>query len=177
MNFACFLRGINVSGHNIIKMAELREVLRSAEFEHVTSYIQSGNLVFSSDQDDPVSIGNRLEQLIEKHFDVKTRALIFDEKELGAILMGHPRTGHEFDTKKAYYVLLDQPIINDRDSFKEWKFEEQIEFGPSCLYLYYPNGYGRSKVTLKYLEKLLGTTGTARNFRTMTKMLELIKSI
>lgn len=175
MKFACFLRGVNVSGHNIIKMAELRQELSRHGFDHVSSYIQSGNLIFSSTLKDAKKISGQIEHLIDTAFSVKTKAIIFDESTLEEIVHNHPWIQGEFDPKKAYYVLLDQDPDSTIDPFRDWDFDEKVQVGRSCLYLFYPNGYGKSKITLKLLEKKLNAIGTARNFRTLAKMVDLIK--
>ncbi|NRD19246.1 DUF1697 domain-containing protein [Winogradskyella eckloniae] len=171
--YIALLRGINVGGHKKVPMAELRTLLSNSGLENVKTYIQSGNVIFQTSIKDEVTIAQNLKTLLLDHFGfdipvfVKTReALEFifnncpfakDKKELSyfAVLSEIPDKTKVIEASQKTYPDDEYVIIND------------------CIYLYCAKGYGRAKFNLSYFEKHLSVNATARNYKTMLKLLSL----
>lgn len=174
--YIALLRGINVSGQKIIKMAELKKMFEDVGFENVKTYIQSGNLVFQSNLSDTTEIKRLIQKAIENSFgfDVHVRVLI--PEEIKAALAGNPfLKDQSLDIKQHYFVFLDEtPSEENWNILKnmEWK-GEQMALSDKVLFVYYPNGAGKSKLTTNIIESRLKVAATARNLNTTKKMLEI----
>lgn len=169
VSFAALLRGINVGGRSKVSMPELVEVFRSLGHEEVASYIQSGNVVFRSTERGASHVATALEKAIEKQFALKTRVILRTHQELEAVAAGSPFADKvhvvflaEAPKRKAIEAL--DPDRSPGDRFSVIGRE---------IYLSLPNGAGRTKVTLDWLERGLGVTGTQRNWNTVLKLADL----
>jgi uncharacterized protein (DUF1697 family) len=173
--FVALLRGINVGGKTLIKMPELKSLLAEMGFEDVTTYIQSGNVVFKSSTGDPGKLAAAIEERIAETFGLDVTVLIRTPAELTEIAIHNPFEGREADVTKLHVVFLgDRPASNavaeldpDRSPPDEFAVRGRE------IYLHLPNGAGRSKLTVDYFEKRLGLRATARNWKTLTKLIEL----
>jgi len=156
-------------------MADLRSMLEKAGFEDVATYVQSGNVVLRS-RKSAAGVESAVEKLIASEFGLETRVMLRTHGELEAIVDGNPFAGEaEADGRKVHVVFLDDapgaealgrvdPDRSPGDSF---------ELSGRDLYLHLPDGAGRTKLTLDYLERRLGVAGTGRNWNTVLKLLEL----
>ncbi len=174
--YAALLRGINVGGHNKLPMADLREICRSNGFHDAKTYIQSGNLVFRS-ADKAESISATLTDSIMERFGFRPDIVIRTAAELKAAAGAYP-----FDTsdhKKAHILFLDGKT--EADSVKELMELEcspdQISVGETEIHCYFPNGVLESNIDFKKMERILGVAGTARNWRTVQKLIELVSEL
>jgi uncharacterized protein (DUF1697 family) len=172
--YVALLRGVNVGGKNLVPMRELRSLLTSLGHEDVVTYIQSGNAVFASPRPERV-IAAELEQRIEAAFGIRVSALLRTRRQLADVAAGNPFLGTDADFSKLHVVFLsDEParaavgsLDPDRsppDAFAVRRRE---------IYLRLPNGAGKTKLTTDYFERRLGMPATGRNWRTVTKLLEL----
>ncbi len=162
--FIALLRGINVGGKNIVPMAELRELAKSVGWSNVQSYIQSGNLVFQADA--PKS--DDLTKAILSARGFAPRCLILSKSELNAIIKACPfesKTG-----KDVHVYFMDGKPHTEMDAFEILAAPtEKFALGENAFYLLAPDGIARSKLAAS-VEKLLGTTVTARNWNTVIKL-------
>jgi uncharacterized protein (DUF1697 family) len=167
------LRGINVSGKNLIKMAELKEGLTEAGLSDVSTYIQSGNILFKSALD-PESSTRLIESTLLKDFDIQVPVMVFARTYLEEIVKHQPFEFEIEPNKLAISFLsnvVDAVLLTELDHLILQ--DESVEMGDQVLYLYYPNGQGRSKLSGNAIERKLGVTSTARNWNTVNKLLAL----
>jgi len=166
-NWVALLRGVNVGGHNKIAMAELRKVLAEDGFSAPKSYIQSGNLVVGA-RCDPTS---RISTLIQEHFEIDVPVMAFEPAEFASIANDIPFTG---DPSRilAYLSATQLPELDQSDFDALAANGEEITIRPKAIFLNAPDGISRSKLAAK-IEKIAGIPLTARNQRTVDKLVEL----
>lgn len=174
------LRGINVGGHRKVPMAELRSAVEALGHQQVSSYVQSGNLVFASDGDrDQPTLASQLEQAVLDRFGFEVSVMVRTESEWAAVAARHPFAGDEDDAAKLHVLFLATPP--DAEAVARLDPErfapDRFVLDGRELYLHYPNGAGRSKLTLVAVERALGAAATGRNWRTVAKLLELARAI
>jgi uncharacterized protein (DUF1697 family) len=172
--FIAFLRGINVGGHRITKMAELRQVLTPAGYVEVQTYIQSGNLVFASEEWDTAKHAHNLARLILDHFGFEVPVMVLLPKEVERILASNPYVGSELMASNPVYfsILSETPSPEKLLALKAVSYpDEHFSIVGDCIYAIYPKGTGKAKLNHAFFEKKLGVSMTTRNLRTMTTML------
>ena len=174
--YISLLRGINVSGKNIIKMDSLREMYQDAGFHNVRSYMQSGNVLFEYAETPPAELADTISEAIEATFGYQVPVVIRTAKDLSNIYDANPFGDRpEIDPKRLGVVFLDRPPdkpivpadIPDKVGTDEFVFVNKE------IYTYCPNGFGKSKLTNAVWEKKLSRHTTARNWNTVIKLLEL----
>jgi uncharacterized protein (DUF1697 family) len=177
--YVAFLRGINIAGHNIISMKDLRDALIKNKFENVKTYINSGNIVIESDHDKK-KVKEIFEQIIESQFKLKIDTTLKTQKELAEIISNNPFNSKKEDNNSKRVVVMFSDKVS-QDQALQLKSDERIVENyyhkDDVLYIYYHDGAGRSKFTTAYIDKKLKVTSTARNWNTMLKMNEMLKEI
>jgi uncharacterized protein (DUF1697 family) len=177
--YISLLRGINVSGQKKVKMAELKSLYESLNFENVSTYIQSGNVVFESSLDDK-ELQAIIETAIEKHFQFDVPVLILTPNKLMNAAENLPFTAIDIEQEGSKIILffLSQAISAEQGSTLQTYLtnSEQLVIGDGVIYLYCPAGLGKSKLTNKLIETKLQLTSTARNVKTVNKLLLLTKN-
>jgi uncharacterized protein (DUF1697 family) len=175
--FVALLRGINVGGKNKIPMSGLKSLFKSLGFENVVTYIQSGNVVFRSPAGDAQALAVGIEERIAEVFGVSATVLLRTPAELGEIAGSNPFVSRKADLSKLHVVFLDGPPAADAVAELDPKRSPPDEFSVRGreIYLHLPNGAGRTKLTIDYFERRLGVRATARNWRTLTKLLALTR--
>ena len=169
--YIALLRGINVGGHKKILMADLRLLFESLGFKEVQTYIQSGNVVFRSKEE--AYLANKIGEAISAKYGFNVPVLIKKASELSEILSKCPF----FDEKreKSYFILLkeypSQESVKITTDFSH--SNEEFHIVEDCVYIYYSVGAGKAKMGVNFFEKKLKVKATARNYRTMAKLLEL----
>jgi uncharacterized protein (DUF1697 family) len=176
--FVALLRGINVGGKAMVSMPELRSMLTSMGFEDVATYVQSGNVVFSSSSGDAQSLATALEERIAETFGLNTAVLMRTPAELTEIAKSNPFLRREDDLTKLHVVFLSDapPAAAVKELDPRRSPPDEFSVRGREIYLHLPKGAGRSKLTIDYFEKRLGVRGTARNWRTLNKLLELTQA-
>jgi uncharacterized protein (DUF1697 family) len=176
--FAALLRAVNVGGRNKVSMPELKSLLASLGLEDVVTYVQSGNVVFRSPTGDREEIAARIERQIAEAFGVRSTVLLRTPAELSAIADGNPFLKRESELSKLHIVFLgDRPAADAVARLDpERSPPDQFSVQGREIYLHLPNGAGRSKLTLDYFERRLGVDATARNWKTLLKLLALTRS-
>lgn len=174
------LRGINVGGNNKIKMDALRALFLSLKFRSPRTYVQSGNVIFQAAQGDPQKIAKRIQQGIQRQFGCRPEVILRTAEELHAVTAKNPfagRSGIE-PAKLLVSFLLSEPRPGAREELNRQKFSpEELHLVGRELYIYFPNGIGKSKLPWSRLDKILGTSGTGRNWNSVTKMLEMAEAL
>jgi uncharacterized protein (DUF1697 family) len=175
MRYVALLRGINVGGAMKLSMPDLRALLESLGYSDVSTYIQSGNAIFTSPHDDSALIGREIEEGIAGELGLSVRVLIRTPAELAAIIEANPfPAARAVPTSLHVSFLSSQPDDQRLAAIDPTRFApDQFRLGDRVIYLHYPQGSGRSKLTNDLLERRLGVTATARNWNTVTKLLVL----
>jgi uncharacterized protein (DUF1697 family) len=173
--FAALLRGVNVGGKNKLPMRDLCALFARLGHEDVASYIQSGNVVFSSFETDPALVSNALEKAIAERFDANVSVLLREHSELADAAAANPFLKRGPSGSKLHVLFLSAPPAPAAIETLDPHRSPGDEFGLSgkTIYLSYPNGSGRTKLTLDYFERRLGLIGTVRNWNTLLKLVEL----
>lgn len=170
--FIVILRGVNVSGKNILPMAELRYLLYDLKFENVQTYIQSGNIVLNSElsKDEVIeSVKNGIVSIFG--FNVAVLAKTISEWENAIANNPYPTNNHKivsftFLSEVPKETTVEVTITND----------DVYSVINDMVYMYCPDGFGRTKLTNNLFEKKLKVVATSRNFRTTMKLLEMAKN-
>jgi len=172
--FVSLLRGINVSGKNIIKMSELKSLLISLGFENVETYIQSGNIIFTSSLIDELEIAKIIEKSIKNKFNLDVPALTINQNNFQEIIENNPFS--DKNPVHLYFVFLfDNPVNIPNDKLRSAvKDDENFHLIGNVIYIYLPYGAGRTKLSNNLFENKLGVKATSRNFRTVNKLSEFI---
>ena len=173
--FISFLRGINVSGQKKIKMEDLKKLYLSLGYSDVQTYIQSGNVVFTSGKEERI-LEKEISDKISQSFGFDVEITIKTKEYLEKILSINPyRKLNDFNTKIMYFTLLkDEPEQNAIDKLKSDKpVNDTFEVIGKEIYVYCPDGYGRTVYSNNYFENKLKIKATTRNWNTITKMIEL----
>lgn len=178
-NYIALLRGINVSGHKLIKMSELKLMFEKCGFLNVSTYIQSGNVVFSSSILKKEEIKKCIELAIKNTFEFDVTTLILDAEELIQAKENHPfLKNNPLETKAIYFTFLDDypndDLINNLNTLNQET--EFFKITDKVIYCFYPNGYGNSKWNNVFFEKKLKVNGTTRNYNTVCKLIEIANS-
>ncbi len=172
--WVALLRGINVGGRNRVPMAELRDLFEQAGLGSVSSYIQSGNVLFASDAADRDALSRQLEQAVLEIFGVSSPVVLRTAAELRRIA-GSPPFGP--DTSQTYVAFLDREPVEPGALASFDPAPDRFELVGTEVYLVYPNGVHGSRLTGSLIERRLGVTATLRNWRTVSKLAELAGSL
>ncbi len=168
--YIALLRGINVSGQKKIKMVDLKALFESLGFQEVCTYIQSGNVVFVSEEG---NLTSKIQKGILDTYGWEVPVLVKTALEIKGILDNCPFA--EEKKAKSYFILLQSPpdILVVEEIQKRSTPEEEFTITPNCVYIHYAVGAGKAKLGNNWFEKKLGVSATSRNYRTLTKVLEL----
>ncbi|MFD9354135.1 DUF1697 domain-containing protein [Streptomyces sp. NPDC060031] len=178
--YAALLRGINVGGHKKVPMAELRSVLEGLGHGDVQTYLQSGNAVFSAAQKDPKDLARELEAAIEAHFGFRVACLVVDGDHLRAVADACPFPAAELEGRQLHATFFsEQPAADRFAALAAADFlPEEFRLGDRVLYLFAPQGLGRSKLAeaLARPAVVKGIDATTRNWNTVAKLVELTRA-
>lgn len=175
MKYVALLRGVNVGGHAKLPMADLRKVLEDLGYTDVTTYLQSGNAVFTSPQGNPEVLEHEIEEALTRDLGLSTRVMLRTGSELEALIENNPFPAAAVKPTTLFAAFLSAPMDLERlDAVNLDQFEpDQFRPADRAIYLWYPNGAGRSKLSSAFLERRLGVAATARNWNTVTKLRDL----
>ncbi len=173
---AALLRGINVGGRARISMTELRSMLTGLGLQDVETYLQSGNVALEAGDRALTGLDREIESAIADTFGLQVRVILREREDLAGVTRSHPFLDSEADPSRIHVVFLasapDAGRVGALDPDRSPP--DQFEVIGREIYLRYPNGQGRSKLGLDYFERVLGVAGTARNWNTVTKLLEML---
>ena len=174
--YIALLRGINVSGQKMIKMEELKRMLASLNFNNVRTYIQSGNITFNCAKSDPAELANMIAEKILEHFRFEVPVLIRTLADMGKISNNNPF----LEKRNAPIEKLLVTFFPEEPDPVHWNKIEKDSYLPDEfvvsgreVYLYCPNGYGRTKLTNSFFESKLKLTATTRNWKTLETLLKM----
>ncbi|MDN3673352.1 DUF1697 domain-containing protein [Flavobacterium branchiarum] len=170
------LRGINVSGHNMIKMEALKATLENIGFKNVQTYIQSGNVFVDTDEENASKVGFLIKQEIFKVFGHEVPIVVINKEDLEACFKNNPFLKEkDADIKKLYVafvsIALRSESINDL-KISQFKPDEASIDG-NRIFIKYAVGAGKTRFDQKYIEKKLNVTATIRNWNTVTQLLKI----
>jgi len=185
--YISLLRGINVSGQKKVNMKELQSLYETLGLKQVSTYIQSGNVIFSCTDKSSVELSALIEAAILKHFGFDVPVLVLSETALNKVLKQLP-----FDnisvTEQGSQVIFSflSGVVNTKDMVLldsyltageelESSVDSDDSTNAQVIYLHCPNGYGKTKLSNTFLEKKLDVTATSRNLKTIVKLCELAK--
>ncbi|WP_297090838.1 DUF1697 domain-containing protein [uncultured Draconibacterium sp.] len=174
--YIALLRGINVSGKNSIKMAQLRAMFGAAGFKSVKTYIQSGNVLFFSENDNPGELEVLIEKQIEKDFGFCVPVMVFALDDFQKTVQDNPFLSNEtLDNSYLHITFLDAGFKSQQETKLSLQMQngERYFLSEKAIYIYCPNGYGKTKLTNNYIEKVFKTRATTRNLKTVLKLLEM----
>jgi uncharacterized protein (DUF1697 family) len=166
------LRAVNVGGRTSLAMAELRKVAEGLGYGEVTTLLQSGNLVFDA-KGKADALERALEAALKRHLGFETDFMVRGAREWDAIIAANPFPD-EAESDPGHLLVM---LLKDRVTAKavqalqeSVKGREVVRPGGRELYITYPDGIGRSKLTGAVIERKLGTRGTGRNWNTVSKL-------
>jgi uncharacterized protein (DUF1697 family) len=172
--YIALLRGINVGGKNALPMKELVALLENLDLQNVTTYIQSGNVVFRSNEKNPSGLSSKISTEIKRSHGFEPHVLLLGIEEMEKVIESNPFPEAESEPKTLHVYFLaalpGNPDLKALDSLK--KESERFELKGNVFYLHAPDGIGRSKLAAN-AEKLLGVATTARNWRTVCKIMAM----
>lgn len=175
--YAALLRGINVGGSRKVPMADLRTLLADLGHDDVRTYLQSGQAVFSSGRGGEESLAGEIARAIEKRFGFAVDVIVRDHTYLRAIADACPFPAADLEPKQLHVTYFSEPVTPDRfaEIGQDAYLPEEFRLGDRALYLYAPDGLGRSKLA-EHLSKPRinkGVIATTRNWNTVVKLVEM----
>lgn len=174
--YFALLRGINVGGANKVPMRELRALFEDLGYGHVRTYLQSGNVLFEGRSASSTKLIAEVEDAISASFDLTIPVMVRTRQELERVATANPFPTDGVKLSLLHVMFLAEPasakaiktLDSDRSPPDEFVVKDRE------IFLRFPNGSGRSKLTIDYFEKKLGTRATARNWNTVVKVLGLM---
>ena len=168
------LRGINVSGQKKIRMLDLRELYESLGLKNVQSYLQSGNVVFDSEEQDAVKLRDSIEAQIEKVFGFSVPVLIRKGDDFKRVVENHP-----FAEEEAIRVLV--TFLYELPEKLKWeelgRYKDKVDqfvLGGQEIFLFCPGGYGKTKLSNTFFEKKLDVIATTRNWKSVNALYKMV---
>ena len=172
------LRGINVSGHNMIKMDVLKSLLENAGFQNVRTYIQSGNVFVDSEEEHGASVGFKIKQEIFKELGLEVPVVVIGKEDLEACFKNNSYLKEkDYDTKKLYVAFISKELSSGAlNDLKISQFKpDEAAIDKSRIYIKYAVGAGKTRLDQKYIEKKLNLVATIRNWNTVSTLLEMFE--
>jgi len=167
--YVALLRGINVSGQKMIKMTDLVKLLSELDLKNIRTYIQSGNLVFEYPKTDQKNLATLIQQKITRHYKFDVPVIIRHRDELLNIADQNPFLKRNNDIEKLYVTFLEEePSADIIGKAKETITDQDVfEVTGKEVFVYCPDGYGRTKLNNSFFEKQFETRATTRNWKTV----------
>lgn len=165
-----------MSGQKKIRMVDLREHLAELDFNNIQTYVQSGNVIFETQETDPLQLASDIKQKILEKYGFDVPVLVKKPAELETVLVNNPFAKQtNDDTTKLYVVFLSEsPDPSRLEKLQQVDYSpEEFRLLDTDLYLLVPNGYGRAKMNNNFFEQKLKVPATTRNWKTVNTLLEL----
>ncbi|HEU5396565.1 MAG TPA: DUF1697 domain-containing protein, partial [Verrucomicrobiae bacterium] len=170
------LRGINVSGHKIIRMEQLRASFEDLGFRDVRTYVQSGNVVFDSGKNSTAGLSAKIEKKILTDYGFDVPVLLKTAEELERVIHDNPLAkAANLDESRLHITFLSDaaPKTAEKSLQALAASSERFHVNGREIYLYCPDGYGRTKLSNTAIEKKLGLGATTRNWKSVNALLAL----
>jgi len=176
--YIALLRGINVGGHKIIKMDELRKAFEELGFDDVGTYVQSGNVVFKSAAKISGDLAKKIEEMVLRRFSMAVLVIVRSAEEMGEVTTRNPFLKESgIDAGKLHVTFLSQApqktAVKGLDAIPSGA--DQFRCRGKEIYLYCPNGFAGTKLSINAFEKVLGVGATTRNWNTVNKLWEMAR--
>ena len=178
--YISILRGINVSGQKLIKMDALRKLYEKLEFHNIRTYVQSGNVIFAGKDAEINKVELEISHQIKKEFGFAVPVIVLTINTLERIIENnHFLKDSNKDVAFLHVTFLSsKPNQGDIKEIEDKKQdEEEIIFSDNAVYLYCPNGYGRTKLTNNFLENKLRVGATTGNWKTTNELLKIAQQL
>jgi len=169
-------RGINLGSHRRVSMEALRAMFELLGLSEARSHVASGNIVFRADARDLVRLARKIEREFKEQFGFHSDVLLRTAAELRGVIAKNPFAGREGvePAKLLVWFLEEEPPAASRAQFGEIRIApEEARLEGRELYIYFPNGQGRSKAPMAQIERAIGGPGTGRNWNTVEKLAEM----
>jgi uncharacterized protein (DUF1697 family) len=170
------LRAVNLVSHNRIKMDALCALCTGLNLRDPKTYVQSGNVVFHTSERNLARVAKLLEDGIEREFGFRTNAIVRNAAEMRAVVARNPfAKRRDVEPNRLLVFFFDAaPGIEAEQAIRDVKVDgEELRLDGRELYIYFPDGQGRSKVSTSVIERKLKVRGTGRNWNSVTKLLEM----
>jgi uncharacterized protein (DUF1697 family) len=175
--FISLLRGVNMAGHNKIKMTDLSSLYKKIGFKDAETFIQSGNVVFSNPENlSEADLTAKIEEAISKKFKYNIPVIIRTTEELREIISLNPFVNEEnFNPEKlAVIFLYEKPSEAQIEKVKNVNFPpDKFMIAGKEIFIYCPNGFGKSKIYTGFFENKMKVSGTGRNWNTINALLKI----
>jgi len=174
------LRAVNLGAHNRIAMEALRDVYASLKLVDVRTYVQSGNVLFKTEEREIDTLVAKIQDAVERRFKFRPDVIVRTAAELRGVVARNPfarRRGIE-PSRLLVTFLGNDPGDAAREQIRKLKTDpEEVRIDGRELYTYFPNGMARPKLSWTVIERILKTSGTGRNWNSVTKMLEIAEGM
>ncbi len=174
------MRGVNVTGHNTIKMEVLRGLCQGLGFRNVETYVQSGNIVFQALLENPEAISKRIGETVLRSFGFDTPVIVRTSKEMRNVIGNNPFLKEKgIDSSKLHVTFLSETAQKGSEKKLETLATNPDRFYPASheIYLYCPGGYGRTRLSNNAIEKALSVEATTRNWKTTNALFEMVSKL
>lgn len=178
--YIALLRGINVSGHKIIKMELLRKALQELDIKNISTYIQSGNILFQSEDTNTAKLEHQIAGIIVKHFGFDVPVTVVTPDALKKIVTDNPYAAQKIEDPAQPYVafLSEAPTAPALAILKATDFKNDTFINiDKTLYLFYADSAANTKLSNAIIESKLKVKATSRNWKTVQKLIELAEEI
>ncbi len=176
MKYIAILRGINVGGKRKILMADLKAMFQKMGFTDLSTYIQSGNIIFHSDKNrKPQELSKEIQHEIANTFGFEVPVIIRTPEQISLAIQSNPFYSSEEDIPHLHLTFLgDSPSTENIISTESYSFEpDRFVLDGDSVYVYCEGKYHESKLSNNFFEKKLGVPATTRNWKTVLKLGEL----
>ncbi|PWB50581.1 MAG: hypothetical protein C3F13_16650 [Anaerolineales bacterium] len=178
--FISLLQGINVGGQKRLGMEALRKIYQDLGFSLIRTYVQSGNVAFSTDEENCALLKDKIEVAITRACGFSTRVFIRTAGDLQRILNSNPfLTKRMEEASKLHISFLYQPVESSAWSRLSVPQGSQDEYAPGKMevFLFCPNGYGKTKLSNSFFERKLGVPVTTRNWNTLEALYRMAQDV
>ncbi|MCX3062735.1 DUF1697 domain-containing protein [Streptomyces beihaiensis] len=175
--YAALLRGINVGGSRKLPMARLRPLLEDLGLTDVRTYLQSGNATFAADHGDEPSLADDIAAAVADEFGFAVDVLVREHAYLAAVMHDCPFPAAELEGRQLHVTYFSEQVSPDRFAAIDLPAyaPEEFRLGDRALYLYAPDGLGRSKLAEQLSRPAVtkGIVATSRNWNTVVKLVDM----
>lgn len=175
--YIALLRGINVSGQKKINMADLVNHCEDLDFQEVSTYIQSGNLLFKSSTQDESKLANLLQDKIKQEYGFEVPVLVINKEQLVTVFKQLPFEKIDIASEGNKVLISFLNTVPETEKLNHLlsyvKPPEKLVTSQKVIYLHCPNGYGKTKLSNNFIESKLKVIATTRNLKTIEKLINL----
>lgn len=178
LRYCALLRGINVGGKNTVAMERLRALFSGLGHRSVATHIQSGNVVFASDERDASKVATDIERAIARTLGLAIDVIVRTRGDLAETVAHNPFLARGADPSRLFVVFLaGRPSAESIDTLDPHRSPpDELVVRGHDVYLHCPNGFGQTKLTIDYFARRLGVTATARNWNTVAKLSAMMEA-